>query len=436
MSDDSYVSGEEIVPDTTGIYVSDWQGNIDVDRLRRARTAKARAAMADHDLGGVLSFRQANIKYLTAAPRFQYQETSENFDYAPFGFRYALLSEMADQPILWEHGSIADQLAYHMPWLRIKYATSLVGSMRGIGAVAWRNQAEEFAKELKATLEAEGIADEPIGIDIYYPPLEDVLREAGIEITHDGMDALLDARVVKTRDEIECIRQASAIGEAAFSTMRQAVEPGVRESEIVGKLNEVAYERGGESRGYGFVVASGPNSWPNIRTYTDRMIRPQEAIFADVYGIKFLEYHTCYYRTFVLGKMWPEIEEAYERTRQAQQDGFDAIKPGNTTADLAEAFPAAEEWGDEETDKSVSGNAIAHGIGLSHFEYPTTSREWSFDDPIEFEEDMVMAVETQFGDGKGQGVRLEDIVRVTGNGCEILTNWPETLDPDHIEIRY
>jgi Xaa-Pro dipeptidase len=253
--------------------------------------------------------------------------------------------------------------------------------------------------------------------------MEAILKDAGINVTTEGIDAMADAREIKTRDEIECIRMACAIGEAALYQVRKAIAPGVRESDLVGIMNKVATECGGTAYGDSYVSLSGPNTSPNIRAFTDRMIRPGDVVFVDAAGIHFLEYHTCYYRTFVCGKAWAELKEALKKTAYWQRDPLEKCRDGATTKDIAERFAKAAEWGYEDETKAM-GNSIAHGIGLSHIERPFIHREFSLDYPMPIKEGMVFAIENQFPDGFGQGVRLEDVVAVTKTGYELLTRWP------------
>ena len=63
-------------------------------------------------------------------------------------------------------------------------------------------------------------------------------------------------------------------------------------------------------------------------------------------------------------------------------------------------------------------------MGLSHFERPLISKEWTEKNPLPLKENMVFLIESQVGDGLGQGVRLEDMVRVTKTGYELLSRWP------------
>ena len=94
---------------------------------------------------------------------------------------------------------------------------------------------------------------------------------------------MFEARKIKNEDEVECLRIASAIGEAMFQTMKEMVKPGVRESEIMGAMHKTAYTLGGEVYS-GMLVTSGPFSWPNSRYMTDRILRPHDIVFADVYN--------------------------------------------------------------------------------------------------------------------------------------------------------
>jgi Xaa-Pro dipeptidase len=432
MPQEKRYNSDGIWLDTGGILPCDWREYINVQRMRIERREKAREAMRKYGLGALICFRETNMKYVGSVPRLSYLSQTESYDDLPSGMRYVLLTENVEKATLFEHGDIGLQVAAHAPWLIVKYAQTPF-LRASLGPEANEMLMGRFVEQMKRELKEAGVLHKPVGIDVTAPRLIEALQKADIEATTLGIDALADAREIKTRDEIECIRMACAIGEAALWRVKQAIRPGVRESDLVKIVNETAYELGGTTHGDTFVAASGPNSWPNFRTFTDRMIRPGDVVFVDVFGIRFMEYHGCYYRTFVCGKAWPEIREAFRKVAKWQREPLDlGCKDGNTTKDIAMHFPSAEEWGREE-EAAASGNAICHGIGLSHFERPLISREWSLDHPIPLKEGQVIAIESQCGDGLGQGVRLEDIIVVTKNGYELLTRWP--ID-DIIECPY
>ena len=416
-------SKEGILHETFGTGQLWWQERINMDRMRKEKQAKVKDQLLKHNLGAILCFRDVNLIYVGSTLRLSYLTEAESFGPVPIGMRYLLYGVNSEKPIHHEHGAIAEQQAYHAPWLEVRHAQApLLEHVAGLEAAD--SIVPKFVDQIKGELKELGVLNERIGLDIYSPRLEEILRDAGINVTYEGIEVLNDAKETKTQDEIECMRIGNAIDEAALYAVHKAIAPGVRESDLVGIMNDVAYKHGGTTSGDGFVAASGPNSWPNFRTFSDRMIRPGDVVFVDTYGIRYQHYHTCYYRTFVCGKAWPEIKEAFKTVARLQREPLDkGCKDGDTTADIAKWFPAAEEWAAKD-EAAISGNAICHGMGLTHFERPLISREWSLEHPIPLKENSVFLIETQVGDGLGQGVRLEDMVRVTKTGYELLSRWP------------
>jgi Xaa-Pro dipeptidase len=151
-------------------------------------------------------------------------------------------------------------------------------------------------------------------------------------------------------------------------------------------------------------------------------------IFVDLPGVRYKGYCSCYYRTFSCGKATQRQKELYDECYSLLRKGMSKIKAGNTTADVCKAWPGPEHWGGK-TWRDVSDCAIGHGIGLHNQEAPTITPLFSIENPITFEENMVIAIETFFGSKPGevprQGARIEDLVVVTKDGYENLARWPE-----------
>ena len=101
------------------------------------------------------------------------------------------------------------------------------------------------------------------------------------------------------------------------------------------------------------------------------------------------------------------------------------VKPGVTTKDVAEKWPSAkEQWGYEEEDQAAANN-WGHGLGLAQYDPPVISRIWSLDHPVEIEEGMTFALETQNGKLHDHGVRLEEMLYVTKTGYEMVTTYKQ-----------
>jgi len=154
----------------------------------------------------------------------------------------------------------------------------------------------------------------------------------------------------------------------------------------------------------GGYLTSGPNTWPKHQANTtDRMLRPGDIMYADFYSATFQGYRSCVYRTFSIGKPRQRSVDAYKRARDWMYDVIEAIRPGVTTGEVARYFPDREgermDWYGADHYWQMTTNQWAHGLGLQLYERPLIWRGISVDHPIEIQEGMTMAVETQEPDG-------------------------------------
>ncbi len=135
-------------------------------------------------------------------------------------------------------------------------------------------------------------------------------------------------------------------------------------------------------------------------------------------------YRTCYYRCFSVGQPSDEMVTAYENASKWLNNALQTIRPGITTREVALGFPSAEEFG-YKNEAEAFLQQYGHGIGVCNWERPIISRRFSLEHPQPIEENMVFAVETWCGAEDGSGAaRIEEIVRVTATGCELLTCYP------------
>jgi Xaa-Pro aminopeptidase len=406
--------GEEVWADTWGTVVSDAEEGINVERLRNDRVARCREQLEVRGLGAVLVFSDPNVNYITGK--------SEPYS-AGSGMLCALLIKDAPKPILFERGDKAIQLRMRMPWVEVEPYYRCVGAIRLIiGDAATDAQMKKFVSVLKGVLKKHDALGVTIGMDISEPYLEAALKAESIKVVPGGMKALLDAREIKTPMEVECIRIAHAISEAIFANIKQAVRPGIDEKEIRGIMADTCFKLGGY-----FVVPgcmSGPATAPLFKQVVpSRMLRPLDILVIDTFGVHFMGYTTCCYRTFSVGEPRKETKEAYKRVYKWLYDSIEACYPGKTTKDVAEKWPAASRWGriDEE---GAFGNNYGHGVGLTQYEAPVIYRGVSLEYPYPIKAGQVFALETWDADGLGQGVRLEEVIHVHEDGPEVMTRWP------------
>ncbi|SFR74514.1 Xaa-Pro aminopeptidase [Halogeometricum rufum] len=409
----------EFMSGTRGTMAVDWEERIDVARMREERKERALERMRDAGLGSMLLVSDPNIRYVTGLA----MTGGSGADH------YSLLLE--DGAVVhWDTADHASNQRYNCPWLNdIRYACPGLGN---VPRASGRDSARSFllrkmAETVVDALDEYDLRSEPMGIDVDHGGLHAAFESQGVDLRPDDCAAVMaDARKTKTEDEIECLRQVAAVCEAGFQAIAEGAKPGRRESEVWGDAVRELWRHGATV--HGGYLTSGPNTWPKHQANTtDRLIRPGDLVYADFYNIGYLGYRSCYYRTFSVGEPTDAQTEAYETARDNLYDVLEEIEPGKTTAEVAAAFPDMEgehaDWYGADEHWQLTTNHWAHGLGLQLYEVPLIWRGISPDHPVEIEEGMTMAVETQ-EPAERQGVRVEEMVVVREDGVELLSQWP------------
>ncbi len=393
----------------------DWEERVDFRRLHQYRVSRARQALAASELGAVLAFDMNNVRYLTSTHIGEWARDKL--------ITFALLTRDGE-PVIWDFGSAAKHHRLYCPWLDPANSRAGLTGLRG----AVSPQAglfERAAREVKAELEAAGVAGMPLGVDVSELPLLFELQRLGIEV-RDGQQVMLDARQVKSRDEVMLLTQAAAMGDAAYQHIAEALKPGIRENEIVALASKVLYELGSDDV-EAINAISGERCSPHPHNFSDRLIRPGDQAFFDIIQA-FHGYRTCYYRTFNVGRATPSQRDAYEQAREWMDAAIELVKPGVTTDQIARLWPRATDFGFAD-EMEAFGLQFGHGLGLGLHERPIISRLNSLEHPVEITEGMVFALETYCPAADGySAARIEEEVVVTPGGAQVITLYPaETL---------
>jgi Xaa-Pro dipeptidase len=408
---------------TYGTNAVDWEQRVDLDRLRAERLARLAAHLEASSLGALLSFDFANIRYMTATHIGTWAIDKL--------IRFALLPR-GGQPVIWDFGSAARHHQIYNPWLDHTDGPATPDGARATGARAGISTlrgafhpdadiAADVAAKVAEVLNQYGLAGEPVGIDVVEMPVLTALRAAGIEVV-DGQQLFLEARRIKTMDEISLLTQACAMVDGAYEQLYEFLRPGVRENECVGLVSKVLYDLGSEFV-EGVNAISGERCSPHPHVYSDRLVRPGDPAFFDILH-SHLGYRTCYYRTFAVGSASAAQRDAYVRCREYMDRAIAIVKPGATTADVVSLWPRAEEFGFPD-EMAAFALQYGHGVGLSIWEKPIFSRLVSLDHPEPLEEGMVFALETYWPAQDGwSAARIEEEVVVTQDGCEVITKFP------------
>jgi Xaa-Pro aminopeptidase len=389
----------------------DFEERIDFRRLHRYRLGRTRQALAKSGLGALLCFDQHNIRYISSTVIGEWARDKL--------IRYCLLTGNGD-PYVWDFGSAARHHKLYAPWLDPDHCRAGNTGMRG--AIAPKvGLFEQAAREIKDILGQEGVANMPLGIDLVEPPMLFALHKEGIEVS-DGQQVMLDAREVKSQDEITLLNVASAMVDGVYQDIAGALKPGVKESQIVAMATKRLYDLGSDCV-EAINAISGERCSPHPHNFTDRIIRPGDQAYFDIIQ-SYIGYRTCYYRTFNVGRATPAQIDAYKQAREWMDTAIAMLKPGTTSDQIALAFPEAQEIGFE-SEMAAFGLNFCHGLGLGLHERPLISRLNSFVDPIELQAGMVFAVETYCPARDGRSAaRIEEEVVLTPHGATVITLYP------------
>jgi Xaa-Pro aminopeptidase len=394
-----------------GMAAVDFEERVDFRRLHRYRLGRARQALGNSELGALLVFDNNNIRYITSTAIGEWARDKM--------CRFAVLAG-GGEPHLWDFGSAAAHHRIYAPWLQPVCCHAGMVGLRGT-VPPDAGLVRRAALEIKAVLDENGVGDMPLGVDVVEPPMLFELQRLGIEV-RDGQQTLLDAREIKSRDEIMLLNTAASMVDGAYHMIYEQLKPGVRESDIVARVNQMLYEMGSDDVEAVNAVA-GERCSPHPHNFTDRLIRPGDQAFFDIIQ-SYMGYRTCYYRTFGVGRATNAQRTAYRKAREWMDAAIEKVKPGVGTDEIAAVFPEAKEFGFP-NEMEAFALQFGHGLGVALHERPIVSRLVSFDQPYQIRAGMVFALETYCPATDGRSAaRIEEEIVVTDKGCEIITLFP------------
>ena len=250
------------------------------------------------------------------------------------------------------------------------------------------------------------------------------LTVAGLEELRERWEAELvptrglveGLRLVKSAAEVALIREAQAIADRVFAEVRPMIRAGVRELDVALEL-EMGLRRAGAEVGFDVIVASGPRGAMPHGVASDRVIEDGDLVTVD-FGAKWRGYHSDMTRTVAVGTADEEMRRVYDAVLEAEEAAVAAVRPGMKSGDLdAIARGILERHGLGE----AFSHSLGHGVGLGIHEGPGLRKGTD----TALEAGMVITVEPgAYLPGVG-GVRIEDLVLVTSEGYEVLSQTPK-----------
>jgi len=384
---------------------------IDLPAVRRYRLERVRAEMKAHDVQALVLSDPVNIRYATGARNMQV------FCARNTPSRYLLVT--ADRTILYEFtGCLHLAKGFDtIDEVRPAETASFVAAGPNIAARerAWADNMVSQIAELVGRRPTVGMERMNAGVALEMAAL-------GVRIV-DAQEPVEMARAIKSDEELKCVIASLRATEMATGRLREAIRPGISENELWSVLHQAVVAMNGdyvETR----LLSSGQRTNPWFQESSNKIIGANELIGFDTDVVGCHGYYTDFSRTFHSGPDMPTEAQRtlYQRAYEQIQHNLAVIRPGMSFRDYAD-----KAWDIPEKYFANRYYLSAHGVGMTG-EYPYLYHRADFPaagyDGIILP-NMTLCVESYIGEEGGrEGVKLEEQLRVTETGTELLSRYP------------
>ena len=383
---------------------------VDLDRVRLYRRDRLRAELQKRDIAGLLLFDQINTRYATDATNMQIWSSH---------YETRCVFVAADGPTVVFDYANHPHLAEGLPTVDdYRVMPSFYYFAAGPRA---EEKAAVFGDQIADLVKKHGGGNKRLAVDSLSHLGTDAIRAHGIELC-EGEAVAEQARAIKSPEELELMKASIAVCEAGMAAMREALQPGITENALWAKLHETNIRLGGEwieTR----LLSSGPRTNPWFRECSMREIERGDMVSFDTDLIGPYGYCADISRSWVCGaKPSDEQRRLYAAAHAQIVHNTAMLKPGMSFREVANAaWPIPEEY------RSRRYGTLIHGVGLAD-EYPSIKHSDDFAargyDGV-LQPGMTLCVESFIGaEGGKEGVKLEEQVLITEDGCETLSGYP------------
>jgi Xaa-Pro dipeptidase len=364
-----------------------------------ARRARTIAAMTEAGFDGLLMFRQESMFYLTG--------------YDTFGFVFF--------QCLYLGADGAMTLLTRSPDLRQARHTSTLEDIR-----VWIDRdGATPAEDLKAILDEHGCRGRKLGIEFEAYGLTGRSWRM-VEATLDGFCTLEDAselvsrlRVVKSPAEMDYVRRAAVLGDAALDEANRLTVAGAFEGDILAAMQGAVFKGGGDYPGNEFIIGSGAGALLCRYFSGRRHIDPEDQMMIEFAGA-YRHYHAALMRTVLTGRASDGHRDMHKACHDALLACQAALKPGRP---VGEVFHAHARVFDDAGYGAHRLNACGYSLGTT---FAPNWMDWPMfyaDNPVIAEPNMVFFMHPMILDSdRGLAIALGETVRVTETGCERLSS--------------
>lgn len=278
-------------------------------------------------------------------------------------------------------------------------------------------ETKELYKEISALLRQEGVKNLAIeAMDVTVSRLNVMkkhLKCVDIIETDVLSNSINKLRMIKDEEEMEYIRKAQEIAESAFDDILGFIKEGVTEREIALELDRLLLEKGAEGISFDTIALAGENTSMPHGVPSDKKVKNGEFVLMD-FGAVYNGYHSDMTRTVCVGTPDEEMEKIYNIVLTAQEKAIAAAKAGISGKELdgiARRHICDAGYGE------YFGHSLGHGVGLEIHEQPNAAPSYEKN----LEKGTVITIEPGIYIAGKFGVRIEDFVILTENGCINLT---------------
>lgn len=284
--------------------------------------------------------------------------------------------------------------------------------------VSDNEEREKWMKEKLSELDTLGINSTNLTHDGY----NEIKKYTDAEII-DVSKEIIQTRRIKDEQEIKYLKKACSIASEAVQELPDYIEVGMKEYEIAAELSYLMRKKGASGDAFDLIVASGKNSAEPHYSTGERELKEGDILLMD-FGALYKRYRSDLTRTYFVGEVSDKQRRMYETVLMAHEKALDEIQSG---VDGPMVYKKVKNAIDETEFKGKFIHGLGHSIGLLEHDYNRHGYIFAKEGGCELEENMILTIEPGvYIPGYG-GVRIEDDVRVTSDGYELLSKADRTL---------
>ena len=383
------------------------EDQINFEKLRSYRLSRVRKELEKNNLEACILFDPVNVRYALDSLNMSVYNMHNltRYCFVPVNGP-TILYEYFNCENLSSHLNLIDEIRPAITWDYFSNGDQASNELK-----KWINEIKDLSNKY--------FKSKKVAVDVLNGPAVSALNKEGIEVV-DAKLILEQARVIKSPDELICMKAAIEVAEMGVSKMRSELKAGMTEDELWSILHKTNIENGGEWIDCR-ILSSGQRTNPWMQESSNKVIQHGELVAFDTDMVGPYGYCADISRAFVVGnKFSDEQKKLYQMAREQINHNSRLIKDGVSFQEFTE-----KSWVLPEDYYPNRYSVMVHGIGMCDewpaIRYPTDGGERSGI----FSKNMTITVESYVGKvGGKEGVKLEQQYLIGENGLELMSHHP------------